>query len=398
MRKVVSVAFAVVAAAGLKVMPALADGPGVGTPTVVSVGDSAISARPAAGRATPTARQQVDALGSTRTTTTRPGRRGDPRLPSLEVGRVHIGGGVTRLNLACSGAQTYDAAVQQRHDFKPGLDFYDDGAGHMGQALVLQQYAATHNVKMVVALIGANDYGFADIVQHVRARLAHVAVVVEELLPRRLEHDPRSSPPPTSPHHHARQERATSTCAPRCATAATPTPRGRCSRRPTHRRSARLADPLLRVRLHAPERRRLRRLERGHQLGQRHRRANAQRHGAQRASPQREMPNIALFEAQNALVGHRLCENADGLWRSRGSRAGARRARPTARMGLADPHDDDAVRALPAPGGRAPVLLGPAGAAQLPAPGLNGGAPRGGTCSRTATGLNGQGEPNMRFG
>ena len=29
----------------------------------------------------------------------------------------------------------------------------------------LQQYAATHNVKMVVALIGANDYGFADIVQ-----------------------------------------------------------------------------------------------------------------------------------------------------------------------------------------------------------------------------------------
>ena len=28
----------------------------------------------------------------------------------------------------------------------------------------------------------------------------------------------------------------------------------------------------------------------------------------------------------------------------------------------------------------------------------NGGAPRGGTCSRTATGLNAQGEPNMSFG
>ena len=44
MRKVVSVAFAVVAATALTVGPALADGPGVGTATVVSVGDSAISA------------------------------------------------------------------------------------------------------------------------------------------------------------------------------------------------------------------------------------------------------------------------------------------------------------------------------------------------------------------
>ena len=37
-------------------------------------------------------------------------------------------------------------------------------------------------------LIGANDYGFADIVADVRDRLADVAVVVEELLPGRLEH------------------------------------------------------------------------------------------------------------------------------------------------------------------------------------------------------------------
>ena len=28
----------------------------------------------------------------------------------------------------------------------------------------------------------------------------------------------------------------------------------------------------------------------------------------------------------------------------------------------------------------------------------NGGTPRGGTCSRATTGLNGQGEPNMSFG
>ena len=30
---------------------------------------------------------------------------------------------------------------------------------------MLQQFAATHNVKMVSVLIGANNYGFADILQ-----------------------------------------------------------------------------------------------------------------------------------------------------------------------------------------------------------------------------------------
>jgi hypothetical protein len=50
-------------------------------------------------------------------------------------------------------------------DFKPGLDFYDDGAGHQGQAKLLQAFASTHNVKLVVISIGGNDYRFADIVQ-----------------------------------------------------------------------------------------------------------------------------------------------------------------------------------------------------------------------------------------
>ena len=49
--------------------------------------------------------------------------------------------------------------------FKPGIDFYNSG-GNKGQALALQEYATTHkNIKAVVVLIGANDYGFADIVQ-----------------------------------------------------------------------------------------------------------------------------------------------------------------------------------------------------------------------------------------
>jgi lysophospholipase L1-like esterase len=76
---------------------------------------------------------------------------------------VHIGGGVQSLNLACSGAQT-STHTAANGDFKPGLDFYDSG-GKQGQALMLQQYAAAHPVKAVVVLIGANDYGFADIVE-----------------------------------------------------------------------------------------------------------------------------------------------------------------------------------------------------------------------------------------
>ncbi len=44
-------------------------------------------------------------------------------------------------NLACSGASTYTQPFSSGSDFKPGLDFYDDGAGHIGQAKALQQYA-----------------------------------------------------------------------------------------------------------------------------------------------------------------------------------------------------------------------------------------------------------------
>jgi hypothetical protein len=144
-----------------------ADGPGVGTPAVVSVGDSAISGE--AGRwagNTNDSSSKVDALGPTayydnagNTAETIPGCH---RSKSAEV---HIGGGIVSANLACSGARTYTQAYDPNNDFKPGIDFYDDGAGHIGQALALQRYAATHNVKAVVVLIGANDYGFADIVE-----------------------------------------------------------------------------------------------------------------------------------------------------------------------------------------------------------------------------------------
>src|SRR4051812_5562150 len=152
--------------ATLGATPAAADGPGAGSPWVVSVGDSAISGE--AGRwagNTNGSSSNVDALGSTayydNATNTAETISGCHRSKSAEV---YIGGGASGMNLACSGARTY-TQTPGSGDFKPGLDFFSDSAGHKGQALMLQQFAATHNVKSVAVLIGANNFGFADIVQ-----------------------------------------------------------------------------------------------------------------------------------------------------------------------------------------------------------------------------------------
>jgi len=106
----------------------------------------------------------VDALGPTAYHDTPAGEaiRGCHRSKAAEV---HIGAGVESANLACSGARTYTQPYSSGSNFKPGLDFYDDGAGHVGQAHALRDYARTHNVKLVVVLIGANNFGFASVVQ-----------------------------------------------------------------------------------------------------------------------------------------------------------------------------------------------------------------------------------------
>ena len=142
---------------------AWADGPGVGTPAIVALGDSAISGE--AGRwagNTNSSSARVDALGSTAYWDTANGEaiRGCHRSKAAEV---HIGGGLKTANLACSGARTSTNAGGS--DFKPGIDFYSDSSGRTGQALALQRYAAANNVRAVTLLIGANNYGFADIVQ-----------------------------------------------------------------------------------------------------------------------------------------------------------------------------------------------------------------------------------------
>jgi hypothetical protein len=143
---------------------ARADGPGNGSPWVASLGDSYISGE--AGRwagNTNESSSKIDALGSTayydNSTHTAELIAGCHRSASAEV---YIGAGVSGENLACSGAKTSSFTAEGK--FKPGLDFYNSG-GNEGQALMLQHFAASHNVKLVAISIGGNNFNFASIVQ-----------------------------------------------------------------------------------------------------------------------------------------------------------------------------------------------------------------------------------------
>src|SRR6266545_1115835 len=143
---------------------AAADGPGVGTPWVVTVGDSYISGE--AGRwagSSNTSSSYADALGSTAYYDNGSGET-ITRCHRSKAAEAYVGGGVNGLNLACSGAKT-STFTDGDGNFKPGLDFYDDGAGHQGQAKLLQSFAASHNVTMVVVSIGGNNVNFGSIVQ-----------------------------------------------------------------------------------------------------------------------------------------------------------------------------------------------------------------------------------------
>ena len=147
----------------ISVPAAFADGPGSGTPWVVSVGDSYISGE--AGRwagNTNGSSNNTDALGST-AYYDNASNTGEVinRCHRSKAAEIIIGGGINSKNLACSGATT---ATTTGSDFKPGLDFYNGSAGQ-GQALMLQNFAAGNNVKMINLSIGGNDFNFASIVQ-----------------------------------------------------------------------------------------------------------------------------------------------------------------------------------------------------------------------------------------
>jgi hypothetical protein len=164
MRAVVLSMLVGIALIGASSSPVLADGPGVGTPAVVTLGDSAISGE--AGRWAGNTNgdpARVDALGPTAYWDS-PTGESIAGCHRSKAAQAFIGSGVVGFNLACSGARTTTTGTASGETFKPGIDFYSDAQGRKGQALALQQLATTRNVKAVVVMIGANNYGFADIV------------------------------------------------------------------------------------------------------------------------------------------------------------------------------------------------------------------------------------------
>jgi hypothetical protein len=401
MRKVVSVLLAPAGVACLYGAPAWADGPGVGTPAVVSVGDSAISGE--AGRwagNTNGSPSNVDALGPTayydNATNSAETIHGCHRSKASEIG---IGGGILAANLACSGARTATQPFSSGSDFKPGLDFYDDGTGHIGQARALQQYAATHNVKMVVALIGANDYGFADIVQ---------ACVLDWL----------TSPTWWKNYCHDDSSITAKFTASNIAAITQRVANAFLNLR-TAMRNAGYGDSswtLLAQTYSSP-------LPRGAQIrypeggytrqtiggcGVWNADANwandtvvatfnsTVRNGATASG----LTNVRIFDAQNALVSHRLCENTDGLleeeglatWRSPGAADRSEwvsQIRTTTTLFGPYQLQEDGH----------PSYWGQLALRNCVRQAYNGGAPRGGTCTHATTGgLDAQGEPNMTLG
>ena len=77
---------------------------------------------------------------------------------------IHFTTTLTTVNLACSGATTA-TAWSSKGNFKPGLDFYDDGHGHIGQAAALRDYAKGKKVTLVVVSIGGNDFHFSNVIE-----------------------------------------------------------------------------------------------------------------------------------------------------------------------------------------------------------------------------------------
>lgn len=131
---------------------------------VVSVGDSYISGEGGrwAGN-TNGGSDAIDALGPTAYWDT-PTGEAIPRCHRSTSAEIHFGSGTTATNLACSGARTA-TFTDSSGRFKPGLDFYSDSSGHVGQARALREFARSHTVKMVALSIGGNDFNFGSVVQ-----------------------------------------------------------------------------------------------------------------------------------------------------------------------------------------------------------------------------------------
>ncbi|ADB52674.1 SGNH/GDSL hydrolase family protein [Conexibacter woesei] len=158
-------ALVVVGAVGVSAGAAQADGPGVGTPWVATLGDSYISGEAGRWAGNTNGSSANHDAGGARTYFDNATRTAEAivRCHRSTAAEAHIGGGVNSVNLACSGARTA-TFTDSDGNFKPGLDFYNSG-GNEGQALRLQRFAAANNVKLVAISIGGNNFNFASIIQ-----------------------------------------------------------------------------------------------------------------------------------------------------------------------------------------------------------------------------------------
>jgi hypothetical protein len=121
--------------------PAAHAAPPAGDSWVVSVGDSYISGEAGRWAGNSSDAAQTDALGDAAyfDAGQSESTAGCHRSSSAEI-RI---GQAQALSLSCSGAKTatwWNSSGQ----FKPGLDFYSDVAGNIGQALALQNFASTN--------------------------------------------------------------------------------------------------------------------------------------------------------------------------------------------------------------------------------------------------------------
>jgi hypothetical protein len=125
----------------------------------------------------------------------------------------------------------------------------------------------------------------------------------------------------------------------------------------------------------------------------------AMNNSVKNGASQSGLANVKVFDAVNALVGRRLCENTVGLLEEKGI---ANWQSP----GAADQTEwVSQIRTSSTISGPYqlqedlhPSYWGQKALRNCVRQAYNGGAPRAGSCTRTTTGLNGNGEPNMTFG
>jgi hypothetical protein len=396
-RRTLSLIFLALIALGCFVAaaPALADGPGVGTPWVASVGDSYISGE--AGRwagNTNTGQQYIDALGSTayfdNASNTAEQINRCHRSKSAEA---YIGGGINGVNLACSGAKT-STFTDSSGNFKPGLDFYN-GSGGQGQALMLQSFAATHNVKLVPLSIGGNNFNFASIVQ---------TCLTDWLLS-----------PSWWPDYCSDDSSVTSNFTSSNISAQTTAIKNAILNINTAMANAGYSSSQFTILVQdyespIPNGSGFRYSQSGYTrqntggCGFWNNDANwangtalpTINNAVKNAAAQTGLSNVKILELQNTFNGRRLCENTVGLLEERGlsswTNAGAvdntewvNQIRTVSTI-FGDYYVQESLH---------PNYWGQKALRNCVRQAYNGGTPRGGTCTRTANGLNAQGEPNM---